>query len=669
MERKRSTQQHMRTDATDVSTLSARPRPGIVHAQQAAPGNEPATDAVDDTRGGDAAVDALVAHNRRISRALRTLSAGNRTLLRETDESSLLEAMCRVAVVQGAYLLAMVNYACDDDAKTVRTMAHYGSNDGFIESLNLTWDDTERGQGSVGTAIRSGAHCIFRSTSDDLRFRPWRDEAARHGFQSLISLALRVDDVVIGTFTLLAGEEDAFDQDEVALLDELAADLSFGIGIIRSRVRQAEVEEIARRALTEDAVTGLLNRSSFLVALSDSIASCAGTRNPLAVLVVRLTRLQEIYDGLGYDPGLKVLREFGRRLKAAVGATTTVARLQSDEFGVFLPAHDAPAAARVARDLQASLGAPILVDQVLIDAPATIGSSFYPGHGDDAELLLRRSGIAARDAATAGMRYSIYQGSSHRENPERLALAAELRRGIDQRELILNYQPKIDLASGRIVGSEALVRWMHPKRGLIAPMAFIPIAEETGLIREMTYGIVEAAIRQQHAWVRQGVGLPIAVNLSVRNLYDPGFIPRLNELVSTWGIDHSLIDFEITESALADDPETARQTLALIGRRGSSIYIDDFGTGYSSLNYLVSLPVHFLKIDRCFVSQMTSNRQARAIVASVISMAHNLGLRVVAEGVETSAEAEMLTDMGCDQGQGYVFHRPLSVSEYEALFA
>ena len=185
----------------------------------------------------------------------------------------------------------------------------------------------------------------------------------------------------------------------------------------------------------------------------------------------------------------------------------------------------------------------------------------------------------------------------------------------------------------------------------------------------MTYGILETAIRQQHGWARLGLNLPIAVNLSVRNLYDPRLIDVFSGLLSTWGIEARLIDFEITEGALVDDPESARQVLTVIRKKGSSTYIDDFGTGYSSLNYLVSLPVHFLKIDRSFVTQMTSSKQAHTVVASVISMAHSLGLKVVAEGVETREEADALIGLGCDEGQGYLFHKPLPPVEYEKLFA
>lgn len=232
----------------------------------------------------------------------------------------------------------------------------------------------------------------------------------------------------------------------------------------------------------------------------------------------------------------------------------------------------------------------------------------------------------------------------------------------------INYQPKVDLKTGRIVGSAALIRWMHPTRGTIPPLQFIPLAEETGLIRQMTYGIIESAVRQQHAWAQRSLMLPTAVNLSVRNLYDPRLIDAFIEQISTWGVDPRLIDFEITESAVVDDPESAKQVLSLLRQKGSSLYIDDFGTGYSSLNYLVSLPVHFLKIDRSFVTQMKARKEARAVVASVISMAHNLGLKVVAEGVETQEEADTLKALECDQGQGYLFHKPLPPSEFQKLF-
>ncbi len=295
---------------------------------------------------------------------------------------------------------------------------------------------------------------------------------------------------------------------------------------------------------------------------------------------------------------------------------------------------------------------------------ASIGMSFYPGHGDDAEALLRRAAIAAREGANKDARYFIYRGATERENPERLAIAAELRSAISRRELQLVFQPKFDLMSGEMSGSEALVRWPHPTRGFLSPAKFVPLAEETGLIRPMTSFVVDAAIRQQHAWSGLGRMQPIAVNLSAKSLYDPNFLDTFEALLETWGVPPNMIDIELTESALADDPEQAKNFLGRLRQLGTKIYIDDFGTGYSSLNYLVTLPVHALKIDRSFVRQMGKSREAYSVVASIISMAHNLDLRVLAEGVETSEDVEILRKLGCDEAQGFLYSQPIAPAEF-----
>jgi EAL domain-containing protein (putative c-di-GMP-specific phosphodiesterase class I) len=247
-------------------------------------------------------------------------------------------------------------------------------------------------------------------------------------------------------------------------------------------------------------------------------------------------------------------------------------------------------------------------------------------------------------------------------------MAAELRAAIEQRSLVLHYQPKLDLATNRICGCEALVRWPHPQRGMISPGEFVPIAEQTGLIREMTYLVLESAASQQRSWSSAGNRIPIAVNLSVRNLHDPGLLHRIEELCATWGLPAESLEFEITESALMEEPAVAKAAIAGLRATGSKIYIDDFGTGYSSLSYLVSLPVHSLKVDRSFVAGMTKSREAHSVVASVVSMAHALGLRVVGEGVETSVELEQLRCMGCDEAQGYFIGRPVPAESFQAQF-
>lgn len=612
--------------------------------------------------------DQLAGHLERTRRALRTLSAGNRALLREQDEASLLAQMCRVAVEVGRYPLAFVCYARDDEAKSVDVIARHGADDGLLDSLAMTWADTERGHGSVGTAIRSGQAAFVRHIATDPNAAPWRAEILKRGFASVVSLPLRVEARVIGTYSLFAAEPDAFDGDEVELLDEMAADLSFGIEAIRRRARQIEAERAMERALTHDAVSGLPNRGRFLVRVDEALGEALRQDNPAAVLVAHLPHLQALYEALGYDPANAALREVAGRLRRTVGDDARIAHLQLDEFGVLLPTGDDARAKSAADDIGRALTAPVNLGEAQVEIQASIGASFYPGHGKEAELLVRRAAIAARDAARKDLPYLAYRGATERENPARLALVGELRRAIERQAMTLHFQSKHGLCADEAVGAEALLRWQHPQRGMVPPNEFVPVAEETGLIRPMTYMVIDLAVRQLRAWLDTGIALPVAVNLSARNLFDPALHDRIEGLLNTWGVPGKLLEFEITESALIEDPEGARNALRRLAELGGKLYIDDFGIGYSSLNYLVTLPVHALKIDRSFVARMTRNPQARLVVQSVVSMAHSLGLRVVAEGVETEDDAAILRELACDEAQGYLFGKPIPAQAFAERF-
>jgi len=613
-----------------------------------------------------ATLDGLAAHLQRTRRALRTLSGGNRTLLREGDEPALLAAMCRVAVETGGYPLAFVCYARHDAAQSVDVVAQHGRDHGLIATLAMTWADTERGRGSVGTAIRSGRTSFVRHIASDPNAAPWRGEILARGYRSVVSLPLRVEDAVIGTFSLFAPEPDAFDAEEIELLDEMAADLSFGIETIRERARGREAERAIEHAATHNALTDLPNRDAFLRRTGEALRAAAAHGEPVTVLVGHLSHLQELYDGLGFDPGNRVIGELARRLRPQTEGEELLGHLQLGDFGLLLPTGDAARAQVAALEMRRALIAPVSIGDAQIEVQAAVGASFYPGHGDEPELLVRRATITAREAARRDLPYLAYKGATARENPARLALASDLHKAIDARALTLHYQVKQALRERDGAGAEALVRWRHPERGTVSPVEFIPVAEQTGLIRPLTYLVVDLAVRQLRAWNEAGTPVAVAVNLSARNLYDPQLLPWIDGLLNTWGVPGKLLDYEITESALIEDPDGARKALQGLAELGGKIYIDDFGTGYSSLNYLVTLPVHALKIDRSFVARMAKSAPARAVVQSVISMAHALELRVVAEGVETEAEAEILRQFGCDQGQGYLFGRPIAPEDFAA---
>ncbi|MDA8109887.1 MAG: EAL domain-containing protein [Betaproteobacteria bacterium] len=592
-------------------------------------------------------------------RAFKTLSAGNRAVLRATDEGDLLESMCRVAIEIGGYRMAWVGYLQHDEARTVRPVAHAGADEGFLRSITVTWGDDPFGQGPTGEAIRSGTPQVSRSVREDPALAPWLDAVTRHGILSIIALPLTVEGERLGNFTIYASEPDAFDREEVRLLSETAADLSYGIGALRTKAREQEASKTVTRLAYHDALTGLPNRAQFLERLAVDIATAMRDNRPLAVLVVSLENLRDVDEGLGYRPGDEFLKGVGQRLSRAVGGHVSIARLTEDRFALCVPNEDAGGAMEAADRILAALGEPVRLSGITLDVSVIVGIALYPGHGVDADILIRRADEAIRQARRAGSTAAVYMGRAGQDTAQQLWLSGELRGAIDNGQLQLHYQPKVDLKSRRPCGAEALVRWTHHERGAISPGEFIPLAERTGLIKAVTDWVMQATVRQARAWGEVGFTLPLAVNLSARNLRDPTLASRLQGLLTTWGVSPERLEFEITESAVMDDQVYALRVLTQIHEMGIRLFIDDFGTGYSSLRYLQKLPVDAIKIDQSFVSAMSKDPDSAKIVKSTIDLAHDLGLKVVAEGVEDAVLEARLAQLGCDIAQGYFYAKPL----------
>jgi diguanylate cyclase (GGDEF)-like protein/PAS domain S-box-containing protein len=435
-----------------------------------------------------------------------------------------------------------------------------------------------------------------------------------------------------------------------------------GIAADITEARQA-TKELAFQA-SHDALTGLANRNTLHLALERYIAA----RTPLTLLLLDLDHFKEINDTLGHPLGDAVLCQIAPRLEAALaGCDALVARLGGDEFTVLIPERADPAEAEaVAHSLLANLEIPFPVEQMHLEISASIGIACHAGDGTDPHDLLRRADVAMYRAKQRGSRIECYDPSYDEHTPQRLALMAELGGAIQREELELHYQPKLDLRTGRIAGVEALVRWRHPKLGLTFPDAFIPLAEVSNVIHPLSQEILRQAMQQQSIWRESGLtGLTVSVNLSARNLIDDRCVETLRALQKTFATPSGELILEITETALMHDPEHAARLLDEIAGLGVRLSIDDFGTGYSSLGYLRRLPIDELKIDRLFVKDMLGNEQDAVIVRSTIGLAHNLGLKVVAEGVEDAATQNMLRDMGCDLIQGYHFSRPLPAAALE----
>jgi diguanylate cyclase (GGDEF)-like protein len=410
-----------------------------------------------------------------------------------------------------------------------------------------------------------------------------------------------------------------------------------------------------------DALTGLPNR----VLLHDRIGQAlrASDRGllPVALVLLDLDRFKEVNDTLGHHHGDALITQVGQRLRAAARDVDTVARLGGDEFAVLLPDVDGDTGAMVAAErLRDALRAPFDVADLQLAVEASIGVAVYPSDASDADMLLQHADVAMYVAKRGHAGIVLYDAADDHHSTDRLQLLAELRTAIETDQLVLHYQPKLHLESGTVCGVEALVRWEHPRRGLVGPMEFVPMAERTGLIHPLTDRVLRGALAQAKVWQDAGQPMAVAVNVSTRSLLNLDFPDRVQALLAEYGVPAELLGLEITETTIMEDPQRALTVLTRLHDAGVRLSIDDFGTGYSSLAYLKQLPVHELKVDRSFVANMTSNERDRVIVHSTVALGRSLGLDVVAEGVEDPETRAALQELGCNLAQGFLFSRPVA---------
>ena len=431
---------------------------------------------------------------------------------------------------------------------------------------------------------------------------------------------------------------------------------------------QAELRALAeqnKHQALHDSLTELPNRACFRESIEDAITSSRADNADFAVLMIDLDRFKDINDTLGHHYGDRLLVELARRLRSVLRHTDTVARLGGDEFGMLIPdlvtraGGLEPAVARVLAALDESF----LVDGLPLHVEASIGIAMYPTHGGDVDILLQRADVAMYLAKQKGATHALYTPELDHHDSASLTLLSELPRAIRERELRLHYQPKVYARSGRLAGVEALVRWQHPARGLIGPDDFIPAAERTALIEPLTRFVLDEALGQCRRWQEDGSLVNVAVNLSMRNLHDLGLPAQITELLQKWDIPSDRLTLEITESTIAADPERTTTVVRQLSRLGVSIAIDDFGIGYTSLAHLARLAIDQIKIDRSFVTNMRADSHDAAIVRSIITLGHDLGLKVTGEGVETQAAYDRLTGLGCDLIQGFHVGRPVPAAD------
>jgi diguanylate cyclase (GGDEF)-like protein len=439
------------------------------------------------------------------------------------------------------------------------------------------------------------------------------------------------------------------------------------VALFSSVLRRVQVQR--RDAVYDsrhDALTGLPNRALLADRFDQALRAGRELGTSTGLLLIDLDRFKEVNDTLGHHVGDQLLIQIGPRLRRALREVDTVARLGGDEFAILLPGIDTVEdAVAVARQLRAELQAPFQVGSLTFHVEASIGVVLSGEHGDDASTLLKRADVAMYVAKGQNLGVSAYDQDADSHTPERLALLPDLRRALDDGELVLHFQPQLALSTGEVCGAEALVRWNHPTRGLLAPDAFLPLAEHTGLIGPLTRCVLDLALAQASRWMDAGQRLQMSVNLSARNLLDDHLDIEVAELLQTHRVPAELLMLEVTESAIMAEPVRAAEVLGRLHDLGVRISIDDFGAGYTSLGQLKNLPIDELKVDRSFVITMAEDRSNQLIVRSVVDLGHNLGLRTVAEGVETAGALDALTDYGCDIAQGYHMSRPLPAEEFD----
>ncbi|MGZ8135843.1 MAG: putative bifunctional diguanylate cyclase/phosphodiesterase [Methylococcaceae bacterium] len=431
------------------------------------------------------------------------------------------------------------------------------------------------------------------------------------------------------------------------------------------RNKTDRLEKHANFISTHDSLTELPNRALFYDRVERAIISANNQDKLLSILLIEIDNFKDIYDTLGRNSSDLILRQFSTRLKAVSREIDAVAKIDGSVFGFLLAdINNLTVAERLAQTIQQAMEASFVIERLHVSVHSNIGIVYCPDHGDDVDTLVQRAGVALHMAQHVNCGYAIYEPSFDKYSPKKLTLMTELRHAIDRDELELFYQAKVSIQTGELCGAEALIRWNHPVYGMIMPDEFIPMAERTRTIKHVTLWVLQRAFRNCADWQKQGINLKISVNLSAKDLHDPELPDLIAGVAASATIKPEWIILEITESSVMRDPESALEIINRLYNMGYQFSIDDFGTGYSSLAYLRKMPLSEIKIDRSFVMDITKSENDSVIVNATINLAHNLGLQVTAEGVESQEVMTKLKDYGCDVAQGYFLNKPLSVKDF-----
>jgi diguanylate cyclase (GGDEF)-like protein/PAS domain S-box-containing protein len=592
----------------------------------------------------------------RLSRIQAVLSGINSTIVRVRERGELLRESCRIAVRNGGFKMAWIGLV-EPGATKAAPLAWEGVDEGYLEEMGLALANRAADPGPVGEALRTRRMVVI----NDIETSPLpllKRQALARGFRSQLAMPLMLEERAVGMLVLYAADVGFFDHDELRLLQDLAGDISFALDYINK-------EEKLNYVAYYDTLTGLANRQLFFDRLGQALHAARAEVRQVAVMIIDLQRFKRINDTLGRHAGDQVLKELATRLQRTISEFATAARIGGDRFGVIVP--DLPGSS-MTRWIIDSFAEVLIVNDVELRTSVKIGIALYPADADTAEELFANAEAALMRAKAATDAYLFYSAEMNARVTQRLDLESRLRRAVTQQEFVLHYQTKVDLGTRRIHGLEALIRWNDPNFGLVSPLDFVPLLEETGLIVEVGRWVLEQAVADVRRWKSQGLEVPrVAVNVSEAQLRQPDFVVTVLKALGPGPSRVTGIDIEITESMVAQNTGSNVQKLQRLREAGLQIYVDDFGTGYSGLSQIAQLPLDGLKIDRAFVAGMNISAEHMAIVSTIINLAKALRISVVAEGVETEEQAIRLHSLGCGEAQGYLFTRPMPAADISSL--
>lgn len=599
----------------------------------------------------------------RLNRLYAILSGINAAIVRIRNRQELFTEACRIAVEHGHFRMAWIG-SVDSNGTGLSPLAWSGFDEGYLDKITLAIRNNEGDTLVLAVrALQEKTPVVCNDIDSDPQLAHWRIDALQRGYRSMGVFPLMGDDQPVGLFVLYASEPNFFDMEEVKLLTELTANISYALEYIKK-------EEKLNYLAYHDVLTGLPSRTLFHDRLAQALTSSHRHGDRLGVLFIDLDNFKNVNDSLGHHAGDILLKQVAAMFSACMREGDTVARLGGDEFVVILENMASEDDAwMVSQKILKFMTKPLTIEGHELLVTCSIGIALYPKDGEDVKALLQSADGALYLAKNKGRNNAQFcTAEMNAKALERLTLENGLRQAINRQEFLLHYQPRVDLVSGEITGMEALVRWQHPVQGLLYPTKFIPVAEESGLIVPLGEWVLRTACEQNKAWQLAGLKpVSIAVNLSACQFKQQDLVEIITRILKETELDPSYLELELTESMVMQNVEAAIATLTQFKEIGVKLSIDDFGIGYSSLNYLKHFPISFLKIDQSFVRDITTNRDDAIIAKIIISMAHDLGLRVIAEGVETEEQKSFLCLHHCDEMQGYFFSMPIPAEEFEVL--